>query len=343
MFSSYKVLVKCFTYNHSKFILDALNGFNSQITDFPYVVTIVDDASTDGNQIVILDYFKKFFNIQDRSIARDEETEYGHLFFAQHRDNEFCFFAIILLKENHYSQIPRKAKLPYIKEWIDKSKYIALCEGDDYWIDPFKLQKQVDFMDANPSYSMCSHQFQIFNQSSQQYEVFNEYLDFEKVGDYELFRYDLDNYFKGWYSQPLTCLWRNGDYIQKIPVSQYHFYRDRVFFYYVLRHGKGAMLRDIMGVYRVHRDGVWSRNTANQQAYESVQVAYEIYKIEKDLRALEMAHRREVERFYWFLADRDFKGMMIDLFSYFRKVPYRFRARLIKRLVKDFWKKCFYK
>ena len=160
---SFKVLVKCFTYNHSKYILDALNGFTSQITDFPYVVTIVDDASTDGNQEVIVDFYMSHFAANDKSIARDEEKDYGHVYFARHNENTNCYFAIILLKENHYSKIPKIPKAPYIQEWVDQAHYIALCEGDDYWTDPNKLKKQISILDANPEYTMTCNRVKLFS------------------------------------------------------------------------------------------------------------------------------------------------------------------------------------
>ena len=70
------------------------------------------------------------------------------------------YFAVVYLKENHYSQ--KKSKAPYLTEWED-TKYIALCEGDDYWTDPLKLQKQVDFLERHPDYSLCCHRFKIYH------------------------------------------------------------------------------------------------------------------------------------------------------------------------------------
>ncbi len=143
----------CATYNHSPYITDALNGFVMQKTDFPFVCTIMDDASTDGEQEVIKKYMQDFFDLQDASVAYERDTDYGHLTFAQHKTNKNCFFAIILLKENHYSK--RKSKVPYLADWLD-TKYIAICEGDDYWTDPQKLQKQVDFLDLHEECCMTA-------------------------------------------------------------------------------------------------------------------------------------------------------------------------------------------
>ncbi len=155
----YMVGVSCMTYNQSKYILDALNGFVMQQTNFPYVVMVVDDASTDGEQEVIRKFVSEQFDINDTSVAYEKETDYAHITYAQHKTNKNCYIVVLYLKENHYSQ--RKPKMPYLAEWRDYVKYIALCEGDDYWIDAQKLQKQVDFLEENGEYSMCFHKADI--------------------------------------------------------------------------------------------------------------------------------------------------------------------------------------
>lgn len=131
-----------------------MNGFTMQQTSFPFVCTIVDDASTDGEQEVIRKYVEDNFDFSDASVAYHKETDYAHITYAQHKTNKNCFFAVLFLKENHYSQ--KKDKGPYLKEWRDGVEYMALCEGDDYWIVPDKLERQVEFLDENPKYSMCT-------------------------------------------------------------------------------------------------------------------------------------------------------------------------------------------
>ena len=143
----YTVCTRCFTYNHAPYILDALGGFIAQQTDFPVVYTIVDDASTDGEPQLLRNYFNENFEADDSKIAYKEEMDYGTVLFGQHRVNRNCFFALILLRDNHYSK--KRSKLPYISRWQDNAKYIALCEGDDYWIDSHKLQKQVSYLDKH--------------------------------------------------------------------------------------------------------------------------------------------------------------------------------------------------
>lgn len=121
----YKVIIKCFTYNHQNYIEDALKGFVMQKTNFPFCAIVVDDFSTDSTVEIIKKYEEQYPNI----------------------------IKGIYLQENYYSQ--GKSKEPFFKPWFDRTKYIALCEGDDYWTDENKLQKQIDWLDFHPEYSMC--------------------------------------------------------------------------------------------------------------------------------------------------------------------------------------------
>lgn len=147
--NKYMVFVECMTFNHVNFIEDAINGFCMQQTDFPFVCAIIDDASTDGEPIVIRKYFEDHFDLQDKSVAKFKETDDYVLTYARHKTNKNCFFLVFYLKYNHYG---KKDKEPYYAEWLNNSKYIAICEGDDYWIDQNKLKKQVDILESNERY-----------------------------------------------------------------------------------------------------------------------------------------------------------------------------------------------
>lgn len=122
-----KVTVCCTTYNHEKYIRKALNGFVMQKTDFPFKVIVHDDASTDNTAEIIKEYAEKYPDI----------------------------IKPILQTENQYSKNP-DAIYDYINPLIE-GEYIALCEGDDYWIDEYKLQKQVTAMDSHQEIDMCVH------------------------------------------------------------------------------------------------------------------------------------------------------------------------------------------
>ena len=143
----YKVAVKCCTYNQASYITDALNGFVIQETNFPFVCCVIDDASTDGEQEVIKKYVADNFNLSEPNIAYETENDDAYITFARHKSNKNCFFAVLYLKRNLYHD--DKKKLSLISKWMNDTEYIALCEGDDYWIVPNKLQRQTDFMDSN--------------------------------------------------------------------------------------------------------------------------------------------------------------------------------------------------
>lgn len=120
------VSISCITYNHENYISDALEGFLMQKTDFNYEVLIHEDASTDNTAGIIRNYEKKYPNI----------------------------IKPIFQKENHYS---KGVDVDDLNTKRAKGKYIALCEGDDYWTDPYKLQKQVDYMEAHVQCTLCAH------------------------------------------------------------------------------------------------------------------------------------------------------------------------------------------
>lgn len=155
MENNFLVSVRCISYNHAPYIKDCMNGFTMQETNFPYVCVIDDDASTDGEPEVINNYLAENFNLDDEDVVRKEETDDYHMIFAQHKTNKNCFFAVYFLNYNHYSI--RKSRDKYVEKYIDGAKYIALCEGDDYWIAPDKLQKQVEYMEYHPECTMTFH------------------------------------------------------------------------------------------------------------------------------------------------------------------------------------------
>lgn len=157
--AKYKVCVRCFTFNQAKFIEETMNGFVMQQTNFPFVCCVVDDSSTDGEQNVIKQYMNANFAMSDSTVAYEKETDYAHILFAQHKENKSCFFAVLLLKVNLYSE--EYKKFQYISEWRDSSDYEALCEGDDYWVCVNKLQKQADFLDCHPDYGLVHTDFDL--------------------------------------------------------------------------------------------------------------------------------------------------------------------------------------
>lgn len=148
----YMVCTRCRTYNQALYIKDALDGFCMQETTFPVVNIIIDDASTDGEQEVISQYLRENFELEDSEVVRQEETDDYYLTFTRHKNNYNCYFVVVLLKYNHYKT---KDERPYYAEWEDNAKYIALCEGDDFWTHPQKLQMEVEALEKRTECGMC--------------------------------------------------------------------------------------------------------------------------------------------------------------------------------------------
>ena len=168
------VYVSCMTYNHALYIKDALDGFCMQQTNFPYVCVIVDDYSTDGEIDILQQYLQDNFKLEDKNIASKEETDDYVKVFARHNTNVNCHFAVFFLKYNHYRAKKRKA--PYVSPYRNVSKYYSICEGDDYWITPNKLQKQYDFLETHPDCSLCGTNGQVeWTNGSKKSNLFNYY------------------------------------------------------------------------------------------------------------------------------------------------------------------------
>lgn len=125
------VSISCITYNHELYIRDALEGFLIQETTFPFEILIHDDASSD----------------KTAEIIREFEKEYPSLVKP------------IYQTENQYSQGHSVSDFNYSRM---RGKYIALCEGDDFWTDSHKLQTQIDYMEKNPQCSMTFHPARIY-------------------------------------------------------------------------------------------------------------------------------------------------------------------------------------
>lgn len=134
------VTIRCFAYNHEPYIRQCLDGFVMQKTNFRFEAIVHDDASTDGTAAIIREYAEKYPDI----IKPIFETE------------------------NQYSK--HDGSLRRIMNEHTRGKYTALCEGDDYWIDPLKLQKQVCFLEKNPEYGMCYTKVKNYNQQKNIYE-----------------------------------------------------------------------------------------------------------------------------------------------------------------------------
>ena len=240
------VYVSCLTYNHAPYIVDALNGFTMQETTFPYVCAVIDDASTDGEQEVIKNYLHEHFDLEDKSIVRNEETDDYVLTFARHKTNKNCYFAVLYLKYNHYSI--KKSKAPYIKEWQDNCKYIAFCEGDDYWICSLKLQHQVDFLEKHSEFSMCFHRARILKECDCKVGL--------KCNDIEDREYNPNELYKKW-KVPTASIVSKREVLEVQNIKSERILNGDIV--YVLNSAKIGRIKGmsaVMSVYRVQTSGV---------------------------------------------------------------------------------------
>lgn len=247
--NKFLVYVSCMTYNHSAFIEETLNGFCSQQTTFPFVCAIIDDASTDGEPEVIRKYLNNHFDVGDNNITKKEETLDFELTFTRHETNINCYFLVLFLKYNHHR---KKPKFPYVAEWRNNSKYVALCEGDDYWIDSNKLQKQVDFLETHPDYSMTCHRTLLYSNKRKKYIGENYCYDHNSVVDTK----DIINR-GGLFISTCSIIYRKEirdnypNYCKQCPVGDYPLQ------IMAAMKGKIYYFDNIMSVYRVSNVNSW--------------------------------------------------------------------------------------
>lgn len=178
------VCVRCITYNQEKYIRDALEGFVMQKTNFRFEVIVHDDASTDGTATIIKEYAEKYPDI----IKPIFETENQ---YSKH--------------DGSLQRIMNAAVAP-------SAKYIAMCEGDDYWTDPYKLQKQVDILDANEQVVAVVTACSVADANGNIVEKIRKY---PVVKDNKPGMYNLHDFFRNQHQYPtLTVMYRLLSYKQ---------------------------------------------------------------------------------------------------------------------------------
>lgn len=212
------VSVLCLSYNQKDFIKQCLDGILAQNTNFDYEVLINDDASNDGTREIIEEYQKQYPDI----------------------------IKPVLHKKNQYSQGIRNMIMRFLLPKA-KGKYLALCEGDDYWTDPDKLQKQVNFMNDHPNYSLCFHKVLVAYENKEKPDQI--YPDVDNKNWYthrELFNTN--------YIQTCSVMYRAMDY-EGMPLDSMP--GDWFLHLYHARFGKVKLLDDVMAVYRKHAGGIW--------------------------------------------------------------------------------------
>lgn len=233
------ISILCLTYNHQSYITKCLNSFLSQRTRLNYEILIHDDGSTDGT----VETLKEYQNLHQDKIQ------------------------LILNKNEANTEI--KSFHHILGKFKPKGKYIAFCEGDDYWTDENKLQIQYDFLESHLNYSFCCHRYKRLIKGELKDEIAHNFYSNQ---DLEISK---GLFFNTWITQPLTSMLR-AEYWNEVLVESKNFkyFRDVHLFYAYLQKGKGISLNRFMGVYRIHDKG----HTSGKSTLENLLIAYEIWK-----------------------------------------------------------------
>lgn len=212
------VSISCITYNHNLYIRECIEGFLLQKTTFPLEILIHDDASTDGTKEIIKEY----------------ENNYPEIIKP------------IYEAENQWSKGRRGSMIFNFPRAL--GKYIALCEGDDYWIDEFKLQKQVDFLEKNERYSATVHQTELLtSEHSNKARLISPYKN-----DLDL---DLEELIRECYFHTSSLVFRKSifDNVSNYPSKIVSI--DRALFLLCGVRGSIKYFNNNMSVYRRHNNG----------------------------------------------------------------------------------------
>ncbi|OBJ59294.1 glycosyltransferase [Mycobacterium asiaticum] len=209
-----KVSVVSITYNQEAYIRDALDGFVAQKTDFPVEVVIADDASTDTTPAIVREYAERY-PVLFRPILRSENI------------GVYANFVQTLAAA--------------------RGQYVALCEGDDFWTDPLKLAKQVEFMDQHPETTVCFHPVRVVHTDGTPDSVFPPLRLRRKLS--------LEALLERNFIQTNSVMYRRDIRYDDIPANVMP-----LDWYLHVRHainGEIAMLPETMAVYRRQPQGIW--------------------------------------------------------------------------------------
>ena len=226
------------TFNHGQFITQMLEGALMQIIDFEIEIVIGDDASTDDNALIIRDFTDKYPDrikafLHPQNLGPTEPKELGG--------------------KNNVGFLFSKCE----------GEYIALCEGDDYWTDPLKLQKQVDFLENNKDYALCHHQLEVIYQDDSPSHSFNPdnqrgtSLLVDLLKDETWFLGTASTVFRNIFKQGMPAWWWKSAS------------GDLGIFIEVAKHGKIKYLPETMGCYRKHSGGMTNIHTPQNQFFLS--------------------------------------------------------------------------
>lgn len=220
-----KISVHCITYNQEKFIRQALEGFVSQKVNGSYKVYVADDCSTDGTRTIISEFAEKYPEI-----------------------------IVPIFQTQNKGAISNS--IDCIR--AQTGEYVAMCEGDDYWTDPMKLQKQVDFLDAHPDYAVCFHPVEVrWENEPERKEIFpTEDFRFHKT------TLTADDLVQHNFMQTNSVMYRwvfpELESVENFPIG----ILPGDWFLHLMhaKHGKIGFLPDVMAVYRRHNGGIWQNH-----------------------------------------------------------------------------------
>lgn len=213
------VAIHCLVYNHEPYLRDCFEGFVMQKTNFRFVAIVHEDCSTDNSAAIIREYEAKYPDI----------------------------FCPIYETENQWSK-PDGSLGRIMNAAIDATgaKYVAMCEGDDYWTDSYKLQKQVDFMETHIDYVACFHNARVFN--GRNYRLFNDINENHYPTTEDIIT-------RHWFISTQTLMYRN--IIKSCPEWGYQVMNgDYMLELLLAKEGKFYYMDDLMAVYRQQGQGV---------------------------------------------------------------------------------------
>lgn len=265
------VSISCITYNHAPYIKECLDGFLNQKCEFNYEILIHDDSSTDGTKEIIENYHKKFPNV----------------------------IKPILQKENQWSKGVRGINIQFNFPRA-KGKYIALCEGDDYWTDPYKLQKQVDFLEKNEDCNLVYHRVNIKDQEKN--VIYPELLNTKK----EVIKKNLSELaLYGNFMHTPSVLFRNN-----LDFKQEYFkgnVGDYILWFMNGVKGNFGYLPDIMAVYRLSKNSTWGKKDFYFRANNWLHVIKTVKKISPSIDISNNLNKQA----YNLVFSEDFEGVTI--------------------------------
>lgn len=250
--------ILCITYNHEEYISKTLNGFLMQETDFKFEIIVHDDASEDGTQRIINEYKARYPKI----------------------------FKAIFQKENQYSK-GRRA-LSFL-QGVSDAEYLAVCEGDDYWLDPQKLQKQVEFLQSNQDYVISGHNAMVIDEQG-------KLINHSKLPDIQKRDFDAAALTKS-QAWILTMSWVYRNVIKEFAPERNMVKNGDVFLISLLgNHGKSHFHHEILpAVYRVHSGGVWSTLDKDARFDDDINTKFWMYRYYKRIGSNELAlHYRKI-------------------------------------------------